>query len=258
VIDASCWWGQWPFSIMEQVSLAGTARRLREAGVKHALISPIRAVLAPDAATCNRDLLAEVRNLDASMPEDFRFSLVPVVNPALPGWRVQLNDLLDDAGPLVAGVKIIPNYHQFDLGDGRVSELARMCQARNLPLCIQVRVQDERSHHPLLKVPGVDIQSILSLATTHPGTRMLVCGAYNAELPRLATAPNIHVEISFVESIDTLAVAIASFDAKRLLFATNVPVHDPAPSVAKLVTDPSLASAVQDIASGNARRLFHL
>jgi hypothetical protein len=255
VIDASTWLGQWPFAIDQQPTFAATRDILHRAGVTHALISPLRAVLAPDPDSCNRDLLREIAG---ATPDNVQVSIVPVVNPTLAGWRARLNALLDEAGPLAVGVKIVPNYHNYRMDASGLAELASVCQARDLPLCVQLRMQDERSHHPLMLVPAVEIAAVTAFAARHPALKLLICGAYNAELPGFASSPNVHVEMSFVESIDTLPVALKQIDASRLLFATHFPVHDPAPAVAKLSGDSSLAEPISDIAAGNARRLFHL
>jgi predicted TIM-barrel fold metal-dependent hydrolase len=200
----------------------------------------------------------EVQEYHSTNSGDFRISIVPVINPVLPHWREHFVNLLHEHGSLIAGVRIVPNYHDYHLGLSGVGELAKICVANDIPLCIQVRMQDERSHHPLLKVPGVKIASVVMLAAEQPDLRIVVCGAYNAELPQMSLAPNVFVELSFVESGETLPNALKHIDPSRLLFATHYPVHDPAPAVAKLGGDVSLEPTIRTIASDNAGVAFTL
>jgi hypothetical protein len=92
VIDASIWAGQWPFAIHAHRALPELAAQLSASGVSRAVISPVRAILAPDPMDCHDELRCQIAS--AELPAGFRFSLVPIVNPALPGWRIQLDAFL--------------------------------------------------------------------------------------------------------------------------------------------------------------------
>jgi predicted TIM-barrel fold metal-dependent hydrolase len=254
VIDASTWAGQWPFAIHAHRALPETAERLAAIGVSRALISPVRAVFAPDPMDCNHELRCQIAN--AGLPAGFRFSLVPIVNPALPGWRTRLEAFLRESGETLAAIKVVPNYHGYALGERPGAELAAAITSLGIPVCIQMRMQDERSHHSLVKVPAVPIDDIIGFARGVPDVAILVCGAYNAELPRLAAAPNLHAELSFVESGNTLPNALNSLNGYRLLFATHTPIHDPVPGIAKLWGEHVSDATVRDVSTGNANRLF--
>jgi hypothetical protein len=151
---------------------------------------------------------------------------------------------------------VVPNYHRYSLLDRPGAELAAAITSLGLTLCIQIRMQDERSHHSLMNVPAVPIDEIVEFAHGVAEVEILVCGAYNADLPRLATAPNLHAELSFVESGNTLPNALNAMDGNHLLFATHTPIHDPVPGIAKLWGDDIAEMTVQSVSTGNATRLF--
>lgn len=254
MIDASTWAGQWPFAIHAHPDLPDLAVQLSAIDVSRALISPVRAVFAPDPMDCNHQLWDEIAN--AALPSGFRFNLVPVVNPGLPGWRARLDAFLQDSDETPVAIKVVPNYHGYSLQDRPGAELASAITSLGITLCIQMRMQDERSHHPLVKVPAVPIHEIVEFAHSVPNTGILVCGAYNADLPRLANEPNLHAELSFVESGNTLPNALNLLDGHRLLFATHAPIHDPAPGSAKLWGENVSEATLLAISTGNATRLF--
>jgi hypothetical protein len=115
---------------------------------------------------------------------------------------------------------------------------------------------DERSHHPLMKVPGVAPAAVVELARAHPALPVLVCGATMADLPALAAGPTILAELSFVESGWLLRDALAQLGPERLLLGTHAPLHYPAAGVAKLSSDELPAETRQRLAQANFERFF--
>ncbi|MGH2557431.1 MAG: hypothetical protein ACRDJH_00090, partial [Thermomicrobiales bacterium] len=85
---------------------------------------------------------------------------------------------------------------------------------------------------------------------------ILVCGAYMADLPAFSATPNIHIEMSFVESGYLLRDALAALGADRLLLGTHAPLHYPAAGVAKLASDALDPADLARMSQGNFTRLF--
>ena len=251
--DASAWAGPWPFGDGGDESLGSVIGLLREAGVQGAVFSPLRALLAPEPTAANLDLCREIA---ASAIEDFDVRFLPVVDPSLPHWRDQIASCRGAGDVPVAGIKLIPNYHTYLLADSFVQEVAAFAVERGLPLCIQVRMLDERAHHPRLLVPGVPVTEIVALAAAHPSLSILACGLYNAELAAIASAANVSVELSSVESGDTLPNVLTVLPPDRVLLGTHAPIYYPAPALAKLRGDGIGEDALAAIAGGNARALF--
>ncbi|HEX4212417.1 MAG TPA: hypothetical protein VIA06_03700 [Candidatus Dormibacteraeota bacterium] len=252
--DASAFLGQWPFTSAPAPSAALLRRRYRECGVEEAAVSPMAAVLQPEPMSANLALFDELR--DGAGEAGVALRPVPVINPSLSGWEEDLERCLRLAPARLAGVRIVPNYHGFSLEDGVADRLAEACQARQLTLCVQVRMEDERSHHPSMPVPGVGSAQVRDLAVRHEGLPLLVCGAYLRELEAYAACANIVAELSFVESGRLLAAAIAALGAGRLAMGTHAPLHVIEAGVAKVGSDELDAGAEAAIGDGNFRRLF--
>lgn len=223
-------------------------------------------------------MAGNVRLLRAAARYDGPFDVVvvPIINPSLAAWREHVEACLmgrcKDGGQgdtartascvshFVRGIKILPNYHAYSVMDSSVHQLAEMLADRGLVLSIQVRMNDERSHHPMMKVPAVPAAEIAQLAAAHPQLDILVCGAYMGELARYNESPNVGVELSFVETGKGLAAALEVIPASRLLFGSHAPLHYVAAGTVKVGED-GVAGDITDevrgmVARGNYGRLF--
>ena len=251
--DASSWVGSWPFINNFETDLTLLATQLESTGITGAAISPLAAILGPDPMMANLSLLEQVRDYSG----DFRVRVVPILDPSLPGWERDLALLLSEHRQAIAAIRIVPSYHSLGVAGAESTRLATAVAEANLGLCVQVRILDERAHHPLMVVPGVPADAIVNLAKAVPNGRILACGIFRSELPMLASAPNIFVELSSIESGDTLADAIEAMGADRLLLGTHAPVYYPLPAVAKLTSSDQPADVLDQITSGNARAFFN-
>jgi hypothetical protein len=231
LFDASAWVGAWPFGAGRHETLSALIDALLAQGIDGAAVSPVRAVLAPEPMSWNLALLDDVRR---EARTGFALSWVPVINPTLTGWERDLDACLDAGGDLPGAVRLIPNYHGYAPDAPVAIECVRRVAAVGRPVIVQLRMQDERAHHPLMLVPGVDPGAVVRLAQAVPEARIIAGAPYMAELATLAPAPNVAVELSMAENGDTLPSALAALGPDRLLFGTHAPLHYPAPSVAKL------------------------
>jgi len=107
-----------------------------------------------------------------------------------------------------------------------------------VPVCIQLRMMDERSHHPLMKVPPVPPDEVASFAGRHPDVRFLACGAYGHNLKSLSHAANVWAEISLVESGQALKSAVEALGPERVVFGSQTPLLYFEAVAAKLDVDP--------------------
>lgn len=242
LFDASAWTGMWPFTMSAPVGLDELVVCLRRAGIGGAAVSPLNAVLAPEPQTSNLALI----DAAAVLVGDFDLRIVPLLDPSLPGWERDLDSVLEAGRDLVGSVKIVPNYHRYEVDGDAATALARRATSAGLGICVQMRILDERAHHPLMQMPGVPAEGLARLAQVVPDARFLACGVYQAELAALADAPNVSVELSSVESGDALANALAVVGPERPMLGTHVPVYEPASGVAKVrgVTEDAVAARV--------------
>jgi hypothetical protein len=243
MMDANAWSGTWPFGVTPTQPLLLLVSRLRAAGLRGAVVSPLDAIFAPspdDANMALRDAIA------AQETFDLRFA--PVIDPTQANWQLHLARLRP--GGLVVAIRLLPGYHGYGLDLPALDALAGV----GLPVIVQVRMLDERAHHPLVQVPPVPMTDLVAFAVRWPAVPVIASGIFWSEVPAIANVPNIHVELSSIESDDTLPNLLSILPADRVLFGTHSPVYDAAPAIAKLagVGDDVRAT----VASGAFRHVF--
>jgi hypothetical protein len=252
--DASAWAGMWPFTMHSPISLADLMAGLKAVGITGAAISPLNAVLAPEPMSANLDLLAEKSQCT---DETFSLRVAPVLNPGLPGWERDLSVLLNGHRSAIDAIKILPNYHGYEVDGPDSRALATAAKEAGLGLCVQVRMLDERAHHPLMKVPGVPIAGVARLAAAIPAGRLLACGVFQSELAGIAGSANVSAELSSVESGDTLSNALAVIGDDRVLLGTHAPIYYPAAGVAKVEESGREDNTLNRVVVRNAAAFFN-
>lgn len=253
MIDTSAFCGHWPFRRLPAAQPAELKERLRALGITQAWVAPLDAVFYWDPQEAN-EALHQV------LSDDPFFLPVGVVNVTLPSWRQDAKRCLEELG--CRAFKLFPNYHRFDVESTETVALCELARAANVPVCVQMRMQDERGHPPLVKVPGVGVKGVSALAQKAPRTRLLVCAPYRNELKELRAASNVWAELSHTEWELSLQTALNAFGHERLVFGSHAPLHYPAAAVAKLAVETADLvyedgpGAVQAVRDRNARVLL--
>jgi predicted TIM-barrel fold metal-dependent hydrolase len=246
IIDVNTSVGRWPFQAFDTDSPKALAGHLKSAGVAKAFVTSIESILFPDPAVYDAKLFRAAGPVPMLTP-------VPTLNPTLSNWREAL------ARRGLKAVSIIPNYHQYGLDDERVAELMEALKAKRLPLMIRMRVEDERNQHPLMKVPGVGVDGIIGLAKRFPEVPIVCLCAYLHEATELAhKTDNVHFDISFIESFDTLATLLRKAPVERVLFGSHTPFLYTGAVLMKLTRARISKRAADAISRGNAERVFGL
>ncbi|HHT27142.1 MAG TPA: amidohydrolase family protein [Firmicutes bacterium] len=248
LIDTSVFVGNWPFQPLKENTCATLKRHLTSYGVTQAWVANVEAVLLPDPMYGNETLFTE-------LPSDPFFVPVVIINPTLATWRADLQYCIAQGA---RAVKILPNYHQYTLDEPVVSELVQAAHADGLTLCVQMRITDERAHHPLMKVPCVPAAALAALAKQHPYARFLACAVFHAELPRLAGIANVWAELSHVESMETLVTALQVMGDDHLVFGSHSPFLYFKAVQAKLACSPGTVSeqTLDKVSYANAQTLL--
>jgi predicted TIM-barrel fold metal-dependent hydrolase len=245
IVDCNVSLGHWPFARLTVETARELSVHLQRHGIERALVSSADAVLFPEPEECNERLRSALEGFPSLLP-------VPVLNPRTASAAVIL------AGPGLRAVKLIPNYHGYSLSDPRAVAVCREAARRGVPVMVQMRMEDERGHYELLKVPGVGVEDVTALASAVPGLTLVALCPYFAEARTLAKVPGILVDISFTEVPDTLAQLCAAVPASNILFGSHTPLSYTGAAVAKLASAEIGEKERQMIGSGNAIRVLHL
>ncbi len=245
IVDCNVSLGHWPFAYFPVETARQLERHMRREGIDRALVSSIDAVLFPEPEECNERLRRALEGCPSLVP-------VPVLNPRVASASVILE------APKLRAVKLIPNYHGYSLTDPRAVAVCREARRRGAAVMVQMRMEDERGHHELLKVKGVSVEEISALVADVPDLSLVALCPYFAEAVTLAKLPGVFVDISFTEKPDTLARLCAAAPTAKILFGSHTPLFYTGAALAKLTSAEIGKEERQAIASGNAVRLFGL
>ncbi len=241
IVDTNTWVGNWPFHPFHLSTPAELAAHLAGEGIDRAWVAAADAVLFPDPQLGNERWLPLVAAHANLVP-------VAVIDPTYTNWRKSLDRCVNAWGARV--VKLVPTYRCFALDDARVDELIVAAGERNLIVSIQIRLEDERRHHPLMKVPPPDKEALRSLSKRHPETTFHLACAYLPELTQLVEAENFVFEISSLERLDTIKALLEVMPAERLCFGSHTPFYYTRAATMKIETADVPDSAVAAICAG--------
>lgn len=248
--DANTWIGRWPFSFADAHTPRSLAAHLKRHGIRRALVSPLDAVFAPAPQPANLALLAATQSQPNLVP-------VPVLNPALAGWRDDLAEVAADRR--VRGVRLLPNYHDYRLDVPAVDELIGELQRRGLRLIIQMQLIDHRHEYHALTIKPVPADDLAALLRRHRRLPVLASGLLRPDLLQLAPRhPHLLADLSFAEWHDTLEHLLARVSVRQLAFASHTPLLITAAARAKLDTSTLRAPQKRAIAATNLERFLCL
>ncbi|HVK06958.1 MAG TPA: hypothetical protein VM490_26055 [Armatimonadaceae bacterium] len=231
--DVSAFVGAWPFRRLDDARSPGTLEaRLRRWGVtRGAFVSPLDALFAADPMPANAAWAERLAG-----PAFFR--LVPVLNPALPGWERALEEGVPalPGGAAIRAVRLLPGYQGCAPDAEAARDLTRRAGAAGLAVIVQAQMQDARGAHPLARVPDADPRAILTLARACPETTVVAAGvrwgAANALAREAAEGgdgtPRLFIETSHLEYVDPIRRFLDEFGAARLLAGSHAPILTPA------------------------------
>lgn len=269
MFDINAGAGSWPFWRTRAEDPASLEALLRAEGIERACAYPLEGYLYADPMEAN-----ELR-LPALCASEF-FVPSAMLNPTFPNALKRYEVCRGEWD--VPMVRLTPNYHDYTLRDPGVDALAERMSDDGVILGIHLRMQDERSHPSILKVPAVPFADAVDLAWRYPRLNVVVLGLAFArevqqanilpegfvgtifntpELEHRAEAPeNLFVELSFFEWEDSFESALKIFRPSQLLFGSHAPVFYPRSTIFKIERSQAPEAMKQAAFSANAEGLF--
>ncbi len=226
LVDVNAWLGSWPFQYFHEATAAILADRLAAEGITAAAVGNPEAAFNPDIMESNRILVRRLEKHAMLRP-------VPAVDPTKRDWRDVLALCRDEGA---AAVRVFPGYHGYELGSpAAMAVMEQLAGERTLPLFVQVRMEDERTHHPRCRIAAVEVASVLEAAGRFPTLRFVALCPYFHEAVDLAKGPaNVSFDISHVERLRTVSSLLAEVPLQRVLFGSHAPFLQPLAAVMKV------------------------
>jgi predicted TIM-barrel fold metal-dependent hydrolase len=254
MIDVNVSLSHWPFRRLPDDEPEALVRRLVRLGVTEAWAGSFDALLHRDLAASNARLAASCRKNGSGLLRPFG-----AVNPLLPDWREDVRRCHELHK--MSGIRLHPNYHGYGLDHPVFAELLTEARGRNLIVQIAVKMEDERTLHPLLKgLPATELGPLQDLLTTLRPPSIVLLNALGqirgAPLKRLLAPPGIWADIAMLEGAAGLERVIAQVGHDRLLFGSHSPWYYAESAHLKLKESSLKPEQIDAIRQGNARNVI--
>jgi predicted TIM-barrel fold metal-dependent hydrolase len=245
VIDGNVYLSRWPFRRLVGDEPTELVARLRKRGVTQAWAGSFDALLHKDISAVNARLADDC----ATHGKGF---LLPfgAVNPMLPDWPEDLRRIRQ--AHRMPGIRLHPNYHGYSLQHPVAAEVLALATKEKLIVQIALAMEDERTQHPLLRVPPVDSAPLADLVKAIPQLRVMLLNASRAT-PGL---PGVFFDFAIQESPYAVTRLISAVGLEHVVFGSYSPFFYFESATLKLKEAGLENGQVRAITEDNARRLL--
>lgn len=253
IVDVNVNLSRWPFRRLPCDETPQLVEKLKACGVAQAWVGSFEGLLHRDVGGVNARLAEECKRHGPGL-------LLPFgsVNPKLPDWREDLRRVDEDYH--MPGVRLHPGYHGYQLDDPDFAELLTAAHRRGLIVQLTVRMEDPRTHHPLMPVPDVDAGPLAELVAEHAGLRLVILNGLRTlrsdVLARLAKAGSVYFEIAMLEGAGGVSNILSGLPFERVLFGSHFPFFYLESALLKLRESELTSQQLEAISHQNAERLL--
>jgi hypothetical protein len=252
IVDTNVYLGRWAF---RRVALDGPARlveKLRKQHVVEAWTGSLDGLLHKDIAGVNAQLAENCQEHGDGMLKPFG-----TINPTLPHWEEDVR--LCAEVHRMPGIRLHPNYHGYTIGDPRFAEVLKLSVLQKLAVQLVLSMEDERTQHPLLRVPNVDVTELPRALEAAPGARLMLLN-----WPRIAGKPvllalqntSVVFDIAMLEGMAGIEATLEELPFDRLCFGSYAPVFYHESATLKLRESALNEAQLTAITHANAHRFL--
>ncbi len=249
-IDTNAYLSRWPFRRLAGDEPSAFVSHMREQGVTEAWVGSFDGLLHRDVGGVNARLAADCKKFGNGM-------LVPfgTINPKLPDWQEDLRRCREVHR--MPGIRLHPNYHGYSLADPEFSDVLRRGSAAGMIVQLAVQMEDERTQHPLMRFPPVNLGPLPEILRTIPSLRLLILNLGAGQGRRqLAAAGQVFFDFAMVEHVVGVADLAAEVSRDRVVFGSHFPLYY-LESAAMKVREAGFNDAdVKAVCVDNARRIL--
>ena len=270
LIDMNANIGHWPFHQVRYNTCKSLLGRMNRFGVDISVISNMNGIFYKNTQSANEELMDDIRS-DRSFSR--RFIPFAVINPIYAGWQDDMDICIKKMG--MKGVRVYPNYHDYELTDPSLIELVKLARDYNVPVAFTIRMVDSRSrswmdipHITGTGSPGQEwtMNDIVPVVRAVPDAKYLVLNVGNriivsdSEDMELIKRADVLFDTSGRE-VNKLNELLNIYGKDKFAFGTHSPILD---YISGLLRVEALREEEADketkelLRSGNAKRFLGL
>ncbi|MGB0579727.1 MAG: amidohydrolase family protein [Limisphaerales bacterium] len=251
IIDANVHLFRWPFRRLGLDDTSALVAKLRSLGVVEAWAGSYEALLHRDLSAVNERLVTECRQRGEGILRP-----VGAINLSLPDWEEDLRRCLENYKMSV--LRVYPNYHGTELSDPVFAKFLKLTASKAL-VQIAVMMEEERTQHPMMKIPHVNVTPLPALLKSIPKARVMLLNCFRAvrgkPLLELVATERVWFDISTLEGMSGIERMLKQIPANRIVFGTHAPLYLPESAVLKLRESELTQEQFAQITNGALRPL---
>ena len=242
LLDINAYTGHWPFKQLQYNTCSKLLERMDNFGVDVSVISNLNGIFYKNTQSANEELYDEINS-----DKRFRDRLIPfaIINPIYAGWRDDFKTCIDNLG--MKGLRVFPQYHDYEIIDLSLIELVKMARDRGLPVTFDIRMVDSRQRS-WMDIPRfnpatdykVDVitkewslKNIVPIIKSVPDAKFIIVNLANSidldeEEMELIKKADILFDTSgrSIRGDDSLGELIKRFGKDKFAFGSHAPVLD--------------------------------
>lgn len=258
-IDVHTYIGHYPYRDLRGNTPKGLIIYMDRFRIERSAVANLSGIFYRDPQPANEKLAAAVRS------HSERFTPFAVLNPTYPGWMDDL-EACHELG--MRGLRLYPQYHDYELSDPRLGKLLESAHRLNMPVAFTRWLEDARQASWLDKTQPLQFADLVPVVRDNPGT-FLILNAFlypmKDEYLRVFRDAQVYFDTVFATvtikgwcGYDLLAL-VKELGPQRFLFGSGCPLRDPVSAQIRLELASALDTSTRDaIWDGNARRLLKI
>ena len=165
MLDFNCYIGSWPFHPLAVETFEELQAIHKENGIEGGFVSSLKSMFRRDYFDSEKELYETLKGTS--------YRQVMTVNPLFPACLDIVRYGIENWN--IAGVRVLPTYHYYDLDNSFFEELCNLLQEKGLPLFLTLYLEDIRNTYMLIPKP-VKKEELQKFLADHPGLTVLLCG----------------------------------------------------------------------------------